>query len=482
MAVSFAPREAFEAQGGYRLLPLRFDRLDDGLYLVTNDVGEYVRLDRASLEALVHHRLDPRSDAYSALKSRHMLYDTDDSVALDLLALKYRSRAEPIAAFTGLHLFVVTLRCDHACPYCQVSRRPEDGGDFDLSAEHAEKAIEMMFRSPNRDLKVEFQGGEPLLNLPRVAHIVERVTSLNARHGRNVQFVLASNLSRLDQEVLSFCRRHDVHLSTSLDGPADLHDAQRPTRGGGSHARTVEAIQRAREVLGPDRVSALMTTTPASLPRVEEIVDEYVRLGLPSVFLRSLSPYGFAAKSLVRRYGPRDWLRFYERGLAHVLSVNARGYPLREDFTAILLQKILSPMGSSYVDLQSPAGIGIGALVYNYDGSVYASDEGRMLAEMGDHSFRLGHLDRDSYEVMMTSDALLGPLTESLLESAPGCSDCALLPYCGADPVYHRATQGDPLGHKAFSDFCAKQTGAIRHVIHLLETDEAAREILLGWV
>jgi hypothetical protein len=28
-----------------------------------------------------------------------------------------------------------------------------------------------------------------------------------------------------------------------------------------------------------------------------------------------------------------------------------------------------------YVDLMSPAGIGIGAVVYNYDGHVYASDE-----------------------------------------------------------------------------------------------------------
>ena len=482
MAPPFRPREAYSPPGPYRLLPFRFERLADERYVVTNDVGEHVCLDRASLDAFVHRRLDPRDGAYRALKARHFLYDTDESVAFDLLALKYRSRAEPIAASTGLHLFVVTLRCDHSCQYCQVSRRPEDDGDFDMRHAHAEKAVEVVFRGPNTNLKIEFQGGEPLLNFPRIVHVVERVKALNASHRRNVQFVIATNLSRLDDEVLAFCKQHDVFLSTSLDGPADLHDAQRPARGGGSHARTVEAIARAREALGHDRVSALMTTTPASLPRVGEIIEEYVRLGFQSVFLRSLSPYGFAARSLVRRYGVADWLRFYERGLAHVLRVNARGYPLREDFSAILLQKILSPMGSTYVDLQSPAGIGIGALVYNYDGAVYASDEGRMLAEMKDESFRLGHLDTHTYETLMLSDALLGPLTESLLESAPGCADCAFLPYCGADPVYHRVTQGDVVGHKAFSDFCAKQMGALRHLLTLLEDDPAARDILQGWV
>jgi sulfatase maturation enzyme AslB (radical SAM superfamily) len=199
------------------------------------------------------------------------------------------------------------------------------------------------------------------------------------------------------------------------------------------------------------------------------------------MFLRSLSPYGFATRSLVRKYGVEDWLQFYRRGLAYILRINQSGYPLREEATAILLQKILSPLGSSYVDLQSPSGIGIGALVYNYDGAVYASDEGRMLAEMGDESFRLGSLDHDSYETLMTSDALLVPLSETILEGMPMCTDCPFLPYCGADPVFHRATQGDVVGHKAFSAFCAKQMGMLRHVIGLLENDKAARDVLLQW-
>jgi hypothetical protein len=46
---------------------------------------------------------------------------------------------------------------------------------------------------------------------------------------------------------------------------------------------------------------------------------------------------------------------------------------IREKYT-----KERTPIG--YVDLRSPAGAGLGALVYNYDGSVFASVEGRMLA------------------------------------------------------------------------------------------------------
>jgi uncharacterized protein len=71
-----------------------------------------------------------------------------------------------------------------------------------------------------------------------------------------------------------------------------------------------------------------------------------------------------------------------------------------------LLKKMLTNADPGYVDLTSPAGIGIGALVYNYDGDIYASDEGRMLAEMGDRTFRLGNVHDSSYaDIMLAEDA-----------------------------------------------------------------------------
>jgi uncharacterized protein len=478
----FRDRDAFAPPSEYRLLPFRFTRLDAERYVVSNDAGEYVLLDRDELEAFGRKQLSVDHPKYRALKSKHFLFDEHSRVALELLAMKYRTRAEHVSNFTALHMFVVTLRCDHSCHYCQVSRQTEDRLNFDMRVEHAEKALALTFRSPSPNIKIEFQGGEPLLNFELIRFIVERAVELNREHNRNLQFVVASNLSRLTDDILAFCRKHEIYFSTSLDGPEDLHTAHRPLRNGNSYRSVLDGIERVRRALGPQFVSALMTTTPASLGRVKDIIDEYVRQGFHSVFLRSLSPYGFAVRSsLVRRYNVDDWIGFYREGLRHILDLNHRGYAMREEHTAVLLQKMFSPSGTGYVDLQSPAGIGIGGIVYNYDGSIYASDEGRMLAEMGDSTFRLGSVD-DSYESIMLSPALLETLEDTLLESSPMCSDCAFLPYCGSDPVFHKATMRDPIGHKAFSAFCRKQMSMIRHVIELLENDPTAREIMMNWV
>ena len=225
-----------------------------------------------------------------------------------------------------------------------------------------------------------------------------------------------------------------------------------------------------------------MTTTEASLTRVEEIVDEYLRLDLDGIFLRPLSPYGFAIKTKqFERYDGAEWLAFYKRGLRYIIEVNKRGRYFPEFYAALLLKRMLSDRPIGYVDLRSPAGIGLGALVYNYDGKVFASDEGRMLAEMGDRTFELGDLRKDDYRSLVLSDKLVGLIGNTLSQCAPQCGSCAYEPHCGAEPVYHHATQGDAVGIKPLSEFCARQKGVLQLLFEILDAGGEDSAVLRKW-
>jgi His-Xaa-Ser system radical SAM maturase HxsB len=466
----------------YQLLPFNFTALDESSYVVSNIAGQYHVLKRETLEALVRHTLPRESNDFIELRAKHFAQDEHSRSAVDLLALKLRTRYRRLAEFTALHIFVVTLRCEHSCPYCQVSRQTEDREAFDMSRETADKALDFVFRSPSPALKIEFQGGEPLLNFELIKYIVSAAEKRNIAEGRNLQFVIATNLALATPEILQFCAAHSIDISTSLDGPEDLHNQNRPRQGRNSHQKAVEGIRLAREIVGRDRVSALMTTTARSLPRVREIIDEYVRLEFSGIFLRTLSPYGFAVKTnAIAAYTTERWLQFYKEGLEYILALNRAGIEFREYFACVVLKKMLTSEETGFVDLMSPAGIGIKAIVYNYNGAVYASDESRMLAEMGDESFRLGNVLTDSYEATMLSDRLLGPLEESMTAGAPMCSECAFEPYCGADPVFHHAVYGDPVGRKPESAFCTRNMAIFRYLISKMQEDSVAKQLFLSW-
>ena len=125
----------------------------------------------------------------------------------------------------------------------------------------ARKAVEMMFHSPSQDITVEFQGGEPLLNIPALKEIVQYATELNAKYCKNLSFVACTNLSKIDDDLLDFFARFKVSISTSLDGPEFLHDLNRArSKKAASHAVLEKNIARAREALGFEAVSALMAT------------------------------------------------------------------------------------------------------------------------------------------------------------------------------------------------------------------------------
>ena len=464
----------------YSLLPFRFTELDDGHYVLTNLAGEFLTIPKPALAAIVHHELEPSSPLYTELLARQFLTDRAASIAPDLLAIKLRTRYQQLAEFTRLHIFVVTLRCEHSCHYCQVSRRSQDKLTFDMSRETASAAIDLALRSPAGSIKIEFQGGEPLLNFSLVTYIVTEVERRNS--GKNVCFVIATNLALIDDEILDFCATHSILVSTSLDGPRDLHNRNRPRPGGDSYERTIRGINLVRGRLGRDRVSALMTTTEASLTRARDIVDEYLAQGFTDIFFRPVAPYGFAIKTKsYAAYPVERWLDFYKEGLDYIIHLNKGGIPFRECYASIVLKKMFASDDPGYVDLMSPAGIGIAGVVYNYDGGVYASDESRMLAEMGDTTFKLGQIGVNTYREIFTSPKLLDPLEESFAYSAPMCNDCAFEPYCGADPVFHYSRYRDYVGRKPESEFCRRNMAIFRHLIRRMEEDALVRQLFVRW-
>jgi radical SAM protein with 4Fe4S-binding SPASM domain len=269
-----------------------------------------------------------------------------------------------------------------------------------------------------------------------------------------------------------------VALCTSLDGPADLHDRNRPLAGGGSHALTVKWLKYFSGELGPSSdcgPNALLTVSRASLGREEEIVDEYARLGLRSIFIRPLAPLGHAAPLWDKLgYGPEEFLEFYRNGLRRVLELNAKGVRLKEKTAFLILKKALGGRDNHYVDLRCPCGAGLGQLAYNFNGDIYTCDEGRMLGWQGDGLFKAGSVLKGGYSDVVASPAVRACAAASSLDLQPACSRCVWRPYCGVCPVYNYQAQGSLWGDMPSNARCRILKGIFETVFGLLESPKKA--------
>lgn len=440
------------------LADLRFRRVGDRV-LVTNDIGRFLWLTEEQFAQMLSGEVGVDSDLYQTLRQKEFIKDRAyASRAADI----YARRNEFLNGGPNLHIMILTLRCNYTCQYCHASREPMSRTEFDMDRETAEKVVDLIFQTTSPAVNIEFQGGEPLANWEVLRHVVDYAEAKNKEAGKDLAFTLVTNLSLMDDEKLAFLVDHNVYVCTSIDGPREVHEFNRIYTKGSSYDLTVKWIERFHEEykkrgfnLDVFHVDALMTTTNKSLGLWKEIVDEYIRLGLKSIHLRPLNPFGFVTKTWEKiGYSAEEFAEFYNKAFGYIMELNLKGVEIIERMAAIYLTRILSDRDPNYMELRSPCGAGIGQIAYNYNGRVFTCDEGRMMAQMGDDMFQMGEVGKDSYQELIESDAVRTLVLASVQDGIPLCSDCAYKPYCGVCPIYNYSTQGDLFGQMPTNARC----------------------------
>ena len=448
-------------------------------YLLTNIVGRFAFLKPDEFKDFLEGKLDKHSVLYKDLLEKGFI---KGGINEDKLSEEYHQRKNFLYHGPSLHIIVVTLRCNFKCIYCQASSTSLDKKGFDMTQETAKKVVDTIFEAPSPGITIEFQGGEPLVNWPIIQYIVKYAEEKNKKAHKDILFSLVSNLSLMTDDKYDFIKKHHISVCTSLDGPEKLHNKNRPYPGYNSYKVTTAWIQKMRKAEKKDkslyRLSALLTVSRFSLKYPKQIVDEYLKWGFTGIHLRPLSNLGLSARFHKQiGYTVDEFLKFWKKAMDYIIKINLSGKWFFERGTAIMLEQILTDKAPNFVDLRSPCGAGIGQLLYNYNGKVYTCDEARML---GDDTFLLGNVNKDSYKDIIMSPNLKAVVQASILENLPVDYD-AYEPYTGVCPVLNYAMYGDLFASTINNDVNKLHEGMLDYIFEKLE-DENAKKVFDQWV
>ena len=434
--------------------------LTDAQLIVSPDVTALLdRINRLEFEALTG---EERETADLLQENGFLVADRQsDHQALD------RYFASVMSDSSELHITVLTtLQCNFACDYCFQG----DHGDYNKFAEKMtlETAVRTaawvereMDRVAPEHATLMFFGGEPLLNLPVMYYLAERLHGAAAKRGIDLGISIITNGLLLTAEIVDRLLPFGLRgVKITLDGDRDTHNRMRPLRGGqGTFDRIVQNIQavadRVAVAIGGNFDESTVDSYPALLDylKEQEFADKLAKVNFKPVVrapersadlqvrgiipLIPVGPNSGATKPLggtcmtsvgegLSPAGACDTCNFAAEKMAYLREETVRrGFPTPDGLHN----------GPCHVHSKHAHTIGP-------DGSLYACP-----GFTGEKGLSTGHIDdrRDAWrETAREKFERLHPWKE--------CGDCAFIPVCAGGCLVASQTQlGDmnlPTCHK----------------------------------
>ncbi|RLI93383.1 MAG: His-Xaa-Ser system radical SAM maturase HxsB [Candidatus Altiarchaeales archaeon] len=445
-------------------------RLEPDSFLITTEHGAWVVLNKREYDLLRLNQLHKDPNLFNTLEYKGIIV-TERNIGH--IVNIYRLRKDYLFKGVSLHIVAVTSKCNHRCPYCYTGLQ-KNGKDMDEDT--AKAVVDFIFQSPSPVITIEISGGEPLMNFPVVEFIIEYSKKLNKKFGRDLIYILVTNLTPMDEDILKYLIKNNVSISTSLDGPKEVHDKNRKyLNGRSSYEKTVYWIDVIKKQYKYPALGALPVVTRHSLPYGKEIVDEYIKHDLNFLRLKYISPTGNAQKRWDKLgYTPEEYLVLWKKVLDYILKLNGKGLEFSEGLTTLMLKKILLTVDPLYVDLNMPCGAGIGQITYDEKGNIYTCDEARPY-----DIFKLGVADKNRYKEIIASRTVT-----SMVDISSGyplmCDFCVWKPYCGVCGVISYAQQGNIIPKLPLDFRCAIHRGMFEHIFRKLLFSKE-KTILMKW-
>ncbi|SHJ75864.1 uncharacterized protein SAMN02745751_03299 [Dethiosulfatibacter aminovorans DSM 17477] len=155
-----------------------------------------------------------------------------------------------------------TGRCNLDCRYCYAS---DSRNHFDMDFDTAVRALDHF---SDRPMKIQFAGGEPLLNFDLIVKVCEYVKE----KGYNASFQMQTNGTLIDREKAKAIKEMGIAMGVSIDGPPEVNEWLR-----GSMKQAVNGIR----TLGEEGiiVNVNSVVTDYNVERIHELADFAFYLG-----------------------------------------------------------------------------------------------------------------------------------------------------------------------------------------------------------
>ncbi|MCK5476646.1 MAG: SPASM domain-containing protein, partial [Candidatus Aenigmarchaeota archaeon] len=318
----------------------------------------------------------------------------------------------------------LTHKCNLSCLYCHANTGTMNQKEMDMSDETIDAYIDFIFNLPHKTITLEFQGGEPLLRFDKIKYILEEFKKRNKKNKKKLSSaIIVSNLTLMTENIADFLIKNKVQLSSSLDGSKELHDTQRSfLNGNGSYDKVIfwhNCFKKRKKHVG-----LMPTITKKSIEfGPKPIIDEYVKLGKNSIFMRYVKKLGRGRINKNLSPTKEEFAEFLKKAFDYcVYLLDKKDYLVAERNITNFVKNIFFPT-KQYMCMRRPCGAAINQISVTPNGDIYPCDIARSIPKL-----KIGNIKTTKFSDIVLNSLELRTMVQ---EFQPLCDTCVYNNFCG---------------------------------------------------
>lgn len=328
-------------------------------------------------------------------------------------------------------IFQLTDKCVLSCRYC-FARGAHGKKTPSFSDVILEKAIHQAFETHHKRVVFEWTGGESfLVGIEFYRKVVKYQKKYATKEYDNC---VQTSGGLLDKKLVDFLIDHDFSISTTLDGPKEIHNANRPTVCGEESFDLVQETRRYYKEKAGRNMGFIATITQNNIGHEKEMMDFVASQGLNSFHS---NPYIFFPKYKVKdesiALNNEDYARYF------ISEFNAWIDSGREKPVPTIVDYVLKCIATQQPTHETLCSFG-GRCLTNFIAIIPNGDAFVCPKYTGNDNMKLGNITKTEIKDILSVDSpQMHKLIDERLVAINNCEKkgCKWFYICnGGDPYY----------------------------------------------
>lgn len=174
----------------------------------------------------------------------------------------------------------ITEKCNLNCVYCYAKNTKSKKGDISIDIDFVKAGIDDFYKKNNALWLRFFGSGEPTCEFDLIKEILDYAREVT----KNKLTCEIQTNGYFSNEIRDWLIENCDIIHISVDGPPEIQDAYRPTKGNGPSSSIVLSNVKYIAEKCPEKVAIRFTVTKGTLNKQKEIIRFFIKFGVKYIF------------------------------------------------------------------------------------------------------------------------------------------------------------------------------------------------------